>query len=136
MPSLVSTSGLSQIRKLALRNGIRLGFGNVAFDVERGVVELRFCLCELGFRLIEHGLKRTRVDLKEHVVLVNEGAFPKILLDQVPADLRLDLRIHISVERRYPFAMDADIRFDHTYDLYLRGPRRRGLLLGASSAQE
>jgi hypothetical protein len=107
--------------ELASRNGIRLGFGNVAFDVERGIAELRLSLRELGFRLVQHRLKWTRINLKEHVVFMNEGAFRIILLDQVPADLRLDLRIDIAVERRHPFAIDADIPLDHPCNLYLRG---------------
>src|ERR1700733_846650 len=120
--------------ELAARNGICLGLRDIAFDVQRGVAELRFCLRELGFRLVQHGLEWTRVDLEEHLVLVNEGAFLIVLLDQVSADLRLDLRIDISVERRHPLAVDADILLDHPCDLHLRGSRGVRLLLRASGA--
>jgi hypothetical protein len=65
---------------------------------------------------------------------MDEGTFPVILLDQVPADLRLNLRIDIPVERRHPLAMDADIPLDYLCDLHLRGSPRGRFLLGASSA--
>jgi hypothetical protein len=58
--------------ELASRNGIRLGFRDVAIDIERGIAELRLCLCELRLRLVQHGLEWTGVDLKKHVVLTNE----------------------------------------------------------------
>jgi hypothetical protein len=65
---------------------------------------------------------------------MDEGTFRIILLDQVPADLRLNLRIDISVKRRHPLAIDADILLDYPRDLHLGGSRRGRFLLGASSA--
>jgi hypothetical protein len=120
--------------ELALRDGIRLGFRDVPFDVERRVVKLRLRLCQLGFRLIQSGLKRTGIDLEEHVVFVNERTFPITLFDQIPGDLRLDLCIHISIQRRHPLAIDVDIPFDYPADFYPRGLRGRRFLLGASGA--
>ncbi len=116
---------LRVVLELAAGNGIRLGFRDIAFDVEGGVLELCLCLCELGFRLVEHGLKRARIDLKENVVLVNEGAFAIVLFDQVACDLRLDLRIDIPVQRGNPLAVEADILPGHAGNLYLWGLRGR-----------
>src|SRR3984885_14690404 len=120
--------------ELASRNGIRLGFRDVATDVERGIAELCLCLCELRLRLVQHGLEWTRIDLKEHVVLMDQGTFPIILLDQVPADLRLNLRVDIPIERRHPLAIDADVPLDHPCDLPLRRSPRGRFRLGAPSA--
>jgi hypothetical protein len=65
---------------------------------------------------------------------MDEGTFRIILLDQVPADLRLNLRIDVAVKRRHPLLMDADILLDYPCDLHQRGSPRRRFLLGASSA--
>jgi len=101
-----------------------IGFRDIPFDVERRVVKLRLRLCQLGFRLIQRSLKRTGIDLKEHVVFVNEGTFPIILFDYIPGDLRLDLCIHISIQRCHPLAIDVDIPFDYPVDLCARVLRR------------
>ena len=116
---------LRVILELTAGNGVRLGLRNIAFDVESGVLKLCLRLRELGFRLVQVGLEGARIDLKENVVLVNEGPFPIILLDQVPRDMRLDLRIDISIQCGYPLAVEADILPDYAGDLYLWGPRGR-----------
>ena len=122
--------------ELALRNRARLRFGNIALYVERGVAELRFRLRELCLCLIQHRLERPRIDLKEHIVFVHEGAFAIVLLDEISGDLRLYLRIHVPIERGNPLAVDAARLFGPHLRLPLPGLRRlRGRrLLAASGA--
>lgn len=109
--------------KLATGNRIRHRFGDVAFDVEHGVFELCFGLCELGFRLIQHGLKRSWIDLEEDVVYVDEGTFAIVLLDQVPGDMWLDLCVDIPIQRGDTLAVDTHVPLSHAYDLHLRRGR-------------
>ena len=88
--------------------------------------------CELPFGLIEHRLKRPRIDLKQQLSFLDERAFGVVLREQIAGHLRLDLGVDHPVERADPFAVDRNILLLHVYDLHLgwgwrlRLSRRRG----------
>ena len=71
---------LDVVIKLGLRDRALLGKRSITCDIQLGFAELRLCLCELTLCLCECGLKRTRVDLKQHLTFVDRGAFYVALL--------------------------------------------------------
>ncbi len=111
--------------ELALRDCARFGQRRVALDIEAGLAELCLGLRQLRVRLIERRLQRPRIDLKEHVALPYDGTFPVVLFDDVPGDSRLNLRVHVSVERGHPVAVDRGVALNDRGDFHSgrsRGP--------------
>ena len=101
-----------------------LRFGNIALHVQLGVRHLRLSLRQLSFGLIKHGLKRTGIDLKEELTLLDECAFVIILANQVTAHLRLNLRIDVAFERSHPLALNRHILLNDRRDFDDRWWRR------------
>ena len=90
-----------------------------------------------AFGLIHDGLKRPGIDLEKHLVPANQGAFQIILLDEVARDLRLDLRVHITIQRREIFVINGNVSLDDLDDLDVwRGSGRcRNVLVSTSNKQ-
>jgi hypothetical protein len=109
--------------KLALRNGACPRERSIALQVDLCEAALSLRLGELSFRLlnlclclIDSGPKCTRVDLKENLILGDRRTFPVILADQIPAYLRLNLRVDKSIESAGPIAGERLVvlpNFDH-----------------------
>ena len=128
--SLSRELGVGVIVQLALRNGVRLRLGNIPLHIQLSGAELRLGLGKLGFGLIQHGLKRTGINLKQHIALVNQGTFAIVLLNEVPRHLGLDLGVDVAVQRRDPFAVEGDVLLYNLGDLHHRrasGRRRLGV---------
>ena len=104
-----------------------------------GVRELRLGLRQLSFSLAQRRLKRPWIDLKEHLALLNEGAFLVGLGEQIAGHLRFDVRIDHSVQGADPFAVDRNILLLDPGDLNVGGvsrPRCRcGLRAGSRTQQ-
>src|SRR5580692_5785597 len=83
--------------------------GNVALYVEFSIRLLRLSLRQLPFGLIEHGLKWTRIDLKEELTFLDKCSFAIILANQVTAHLRRNLCVDVTLERSYPLALNRHI---------------------------
>ena len=92
-----------------MRDRARFGQWRVTLDIQAGLAELCLGLRQLRLRLIEGRLQRPRIDLKEHVAFPDDGSFPVVLFDDVPGDSRLNLRVHVSVERGHPVAVDRRV---------------------------
>lgn len=110
--------------ELALRNGARLRFGNIALHVKGGIAELSFRLRELGLRLIQRRLERPRINLKQDIVFVYVRAFAIILLDEIACDLRLYLRIYVPIECGDPLARNLHVFLYYRRDFDSRRPGR------------
>jgi hypothetical protein len=95
--------------QLALRNRVNFRFGNVTLHVQVGIRHLRFRLRQLSPGLIEHRLKWTRINLKEHLVLFDECSLVIIPANQVTAHLRRNLGVDVAFERPYPLALDRHV---------------------------
>ena len=111
--------------ELALRDCARFGQRRVALDIEAGLAELCLRLRQLRLRLIERRLQRPRIDLKEHVAFPYDRSFPVVLLDDVAGDSRLYLRVHVSVQRGHPVAVDRSVALNDRGDFHSgrsRGP--------------
>jgi hypothetical protein len=111
--------------KLALRNGPFLDQGGVAFHIDVGQIELRPCLGQLPFRLVERRLERSGVDFKQHITLVDVGAFLVVLADEIPAHLGLNLGVYVALQGRNPFGVDGHVHLD-----CLHHPHRCGRTCG------
>jgi hypothetical protein len=61
---------------------------------------LASCACAL----IECGFERARINLEQHVALMDRRALTIVLADQIARNVRLDLGIHVAIERGNPFA--------------------------------
>jgi hypothetical protein len=70
--------------------------------------------------VIECRLKRPGVDLKQDIADAHDRAFLVVLLDQVAGNLRLNLRIDVSVERRNPVPVDFYVTLFDCCDAHLR----------------
>jgi hypothetical protein len=55
-----------------------------------------------GPRLIEHRLKRARIDSEQNLTLSDEASSLILLANQIAAHLGLNLRVHVPLERSYP----------------------------------
>jgi hypothetical protein len=77
--------------------------------------ELPLRLLNLGFSLIDSGLKWTRVNLKENLILSDRRTLAVFLADQIPAHLRLYLRIDKAIEGTNPVAGQWDIALANFY---------------------
>src|SRR5438552_4123143 len=82
-----------------------------ASHVARALGELRFSLGDLRPGLGQDGVQRPGVDLEQHVALVHGRALAVVTPDEIPADLRMDLRVDVAVEGRNPFARRRDALF-------------------------
>src|SRR6266849_7803063 len=109
--------------KLALGDRARLRQGRVSLDIEVGFAKLRLCLRELRLRLVECGLKRARVDFEKDLSLSHHGPFFVVLLDDVPGNARLYLRVHVPVQRYHAFAVDWRVLLHDGGDFYDRWRR-------------
>jgi len=69
--------------ELALRNRMSLRQWSVAIDIDLGQANAQLGLFELALSLIDNRLKGTRINLKEHLSLGNNGAFLIGLLDEI-----------------------------------------------------
>ena len=114
-----------------LADGLFLRERRVALHVQFRFAQLGLVLLEFGLGLVQGGLKRARVNLKQQIAFLHLAAFGVILRQQITGYLRVDLRVHIAVERANPFLKYGDIRRRHRDDLNFRRRRRRWLLLGA-----
>jgi hypothetical protein len=76
--------------------------------------------------LIKHGLKWTRIDLKEELTPPDQCAFLIILANQVAAHLGLNLSVDESFERSDPLALNGDILLNDRCDFDYRWRRRSG----------
>jgi len=81
----------------------------VAFHVQFHFARLRLVLREFRLRLVERGLKRARINLKQQIALFHLAAFGVVLREQITGDLRVDLRVHKSVERADPFLKNWNV---------------------------
>ena len=124
-----SLIGLDVVIQLRLWNGTFFGQRCVASDVELGLPELGFRLSQLPLCLLQCGFKWTRIYLEQYVALVDDGAFRVVLLHQVAGYLRLNLCVHVAVERCDAFRVQRDILLDDVGDLHLRGRDIRSHLL-------
>ena len=64
-----------------------------------------------------------RIDLEEHLAFPDHRSFPVVLLDDVAGDSRLYLRVHVSVQRGDPVAVDRRVALNDGSDFH--GWRRR-----------
>jgi len=108
-----------------------LGQRRVTLYVQLGLGELRLVLREFRLGLIQRGLERARINLKQQIALRDLAALRVVLRQQVAGDLRADLRVHVSIQRADPLLEDRHIPRGKRDDLHLRRPRRRRLLLAA-----
>ena len=93
-------------------------------------------LGKLSLRLIEDGLKGSRIDFEEDVAFANHRAFPVILFHDVAGDLRLDLRVYVAVESGYPIPVDGNFFLRDVDDFdFGRWWRRCGSLRVCASGQ-
>jgi len=86
-----------------------------------GIGKQRLGLCQLPFRLVQRGLKRPRVNLKQQLPLLDEGAFLVGLLHEVARDLRPHIGVRKPVERPDPLAINRNIPLLHLNDFNIRG---------------
>ena len=107
--------------KLALGNGPLLDEARVALHIDVCQIELRPCLGQLPLRLVEHRLERPRVNLKQHIALVDVGAFLVVLADEVAAYLRLNHGVDVALQGGNPFGVDGNVHLDR-----LHHPHRHG----------
>src|SRR5258708_12603489 len=70
--------------QLALRNGALSSQWSISVDIHFGLAELCLSLCELGIRLIEQSLKRTRINFKKKLALADKRTFFVPFRDTVP----------------------------------------------------
>jgi len=83
------------------------GEWRIAFHIDTG--KLKLPLSELSLRLLEGGLKRSRIDLKQNLALLNLRAFYIGLLDHVAAYLWLNLSIDITLQSANPFPNERNV---------------------------
>src|SRR6267378_2304617 len=122
---------LDGVVQILLAGGLLFGQRNVAVDVKfgpalhcLGVGKHGLGLRHLPFGLVERGLKRTRIDLKEYLPLPDECAFLVALPQKIARDLRPDVRIGESVERADPLAKNRNILLFNLHDLNVRRSAR------------
>ena len=122
--------------ELASRDRSRFRQRLVSLDIEAGLAKLRPRLGELRLRLVERRLERTRVDLEEDVPFEDDASFPVRLPDDVPGNAGLDLRVHESVQRRHPFAIDRRVLLHDCGDFDVRRRRSRRTLVAAGGKEQ
>src|SRR5262249_26319151 len=91
-------------------------------------------LRKLCFCLINRGLKRTRVDLKQNLTLGHYRTFPITLTNQIAADLRLNLCVDKSIESPNPISSERHVTLANLDDRDGNGFWRRGGRLGSAFA--
>ena len=78
--------------------------------------ELSLELGHLPVRLIYYCLKRSRINLKQELTLLNKRALLEILPQQVTSYLRFNFRVNHSVSSANPFFVDRHVLlFDGNY---------------------
>ena len=122
--------------KLALSDGSRLRQRRVSLDIEPRLAKLRLRLRELALCLIECGLERTRVDLKEYIALSHNRSFFVVLPDDVPGNVRLDLRVYVPVQYCHPFAVDRRVLLHNRGDFYDQWRRNWRRFAAAAAGEE
>ena len=82
-------------------------------------------LRQLPFSLVQHRLKRPRIDFEKQLPLLDEPAFLIALLHEIAADLRAHVGIGESIECADPLAINRHVLLLHLRDRHIR--RRAGL---------
>ena len=82
-------------------------------------------LRQLPFSLVEHRLKRPRIDFEKQLPLLDESPFLIALLHQIAADLRAHVGIGESIECADPLAINRHVLLLHLRDRDIG--RRAGL---------
>jgi hypothetical protein len=118
---------LNGVIEILLAGGLFGGQGRVAIYVQFSSVlhrlrvgQLRARLRQLPQRLIEHCLKRPRIDFEKQLALLDERAFLIALLHQVAADLRAHVGVGEPVECADPFAKNRDVLLRYQRDRHIR----------------
>jgi len=81
-------------------------------------------LRQLGPRLVQHRLKRARIDLKEQLALLHERTLFVRLLEKVTRHLRFNVGVDEAIQSADPFAIDRDVFLLYFRDFH--GRRRCG----------
>src|SRR5260370_28845330 len=126
---------LDSVVELTLGNGTLLRQRRVAIHIELGLARLGLGLRELRLGLVEHGLKRARVDLEKDLPLPDERSFLIGLVDNVSGYLWLDLSVDVAIQRRDPFAVYRDIPLYDADDFDLSRWRRGSRFLALASQE-
>ena len=124
--------------ELLLGGEALLGEGRIALEVEPGVGERRLILGLLGLGLVEGGLERARVDLRQKVAGLDHLAFIEGDLDDLAVDAGADGHRVLGLRLAEPVDEDGIVgprRRSHRNDGRLRrvgggAGRRRRLRLG------
>src|SRR5580704_2056167 len=98
--------------ELSLGNRVSFRLGDIAFDVEFGVGQLRLSLRQLPVGLIKRRLKWARIDFEENLALPDKSAFLVVLMNQISAHVRLDLSVDVPLERPHPFPLERYVFLD------------------------
>jgi hypothetical protein len=125
---------LDIVVQLALRDRAFDGQRLVPFHVLFGASELGTGLRQLRFGERERRLERARVDFEEHVAFPDRRAVAVGRLHQVPRDLRTNLCVHQTIERRDPLRGDLDCFGCDGDDCDSRRGRRRSCRGGRFSS--
>ena len=128
--------------ELLLGGEALLGEGRIAHEVEPGVGERRLILGLLGLGLVEGGLERARVDLRQEIAGLDHLAFGEGDLDDLAVDAGADGHRVLGLDLAEPVDEDGIVgprRRGHRYDGRLRragggAGRRRGAGLAAKRA--
>ena len=108
-----------------------------ALEVALGVLELRLVLRLLRLRLVERGLERARVDLRQQVARLHVLALGERDLHQLPVDARADRHGVVGLDRADAVEPDRHVlplggRHRHRHPL--AAARRLALLLAGGRA--
>ena len=127
---------LNCVVQFLLADGLFLRERRVALHVQFRFARLRLVLRKFGLGLIQRGLKRARINLKQQIAFFHLAAFGVVLREQITGYLRVDLRVHKSVERADPFLKNGNVRRRKRDDPNFRRRWRRGLFLAAVGKQK
>jgi hypothetical protein len=100
---------LDVVVELALGDGMGLGEGAVAVQVDFGELKLRLDLLQCALCPVEVGLKGARVNLEEDLAFVDDGAFAVILMDEIAGNFRRDLRVDVTCQGADPASIYGHI---------------------------
>ena len=101
--------GLDVVVELTLRDRALLGQRAVTGQVALGLPELRLRLAQSRLRLRERHVEGPRIDLEEHLALLDEAAFLVLATHEVARHLRPNLGVDEAVERRDPLGRERDL---------------------------
>src|SRR5471032_2259016 len=135
--SPICAVGLDFGVELTLRDRLLLSERAVAFDIASALGQLRLRLRDLRTRLGKCSVEWSRIDLEQDVAFADQCALAVGALQQIAADLRTDLRVDVSVERRDPLTGNGHVPFEdcRVLDFERRCRQRRRLRARAACGE-